>query len=509
MINFVLANLIIMKYIKGSDREQVFLFPVSLEQTIDTDNDIRLVDLFVDGLKLADYGFKVDFVENGRPAYHPGDLLKLFIYGYMNKTRSSRDLEKECKRNIEVIWLMKGLQPDHNTISNFRRDNPEAIKKVFRSTVQIARNFNLIGGKLIAGDGTKIRAQNSKKNNFNHTKVERHINYIDKKLEEFNKELAEQDNDSKQKIEQKIEQQKERRKKYKEIQSRLNETDASQISTTDPESRMMICSNNAAEVTYNIQASVDSEHKLPIDFKVTNIFDLNALGNMIRRAKSILNSSNFTALYDKGFHAGSELKIAQCLGVETMVAFPKLASSSTAPNPKYNLENFVYNQKENSYLCPRGHVLTTNGKWYKKTSHTTPTMAQRYTTPQCKTCPALKECTSNWKRARGRVVERTEFASYIEQNHKNIVAKKDIYKRRQEIVEHPFGTIKRQWGFNYIITKKGIRRANADVGFMFIAYNLRRIINIIGKDALREYLQTLCFHFFCVFFKIRAKTSSF
>ena len=156
-----------MKYIQGQNRNQTCLFPVSLEDSIEFDNEVRLIDLFVDSLSLKDFGFKVVFVENGRPAYHPDNLLKLYIYGYLNKVRSSRDLEKECKRNIEVMWLLNCLKPDHNTISNFRRDNPKAINKVFRETVRLAKHFDLIGGKLIAGDSTKLRAQNSKKNNFN------------------------------------------------------------------------------------------------------------------------------------------------------------------------------------------------------------------------------------------------------------------------------------------------------------------------------------------------------
>ena len=164
-----------MKFINGLNRNQTSVFPISLEQAIGQDNEVRIIDLFVDSLKLENYGFRVAYVENGRPAYHPSDLLKLYIYGYLNKVRSSRDLEKETKRNIEVIWLLKGLQPDHNTISNFRRDNPKDIKKVFRTTVQIAKHFNLIGGKLIAGDSTKLRAQNSKKNNFNQKKIGRHL----------------------------------------------------------------------------------------------------------------------------------------------------------------------------------------------------------------------------------------------------------------------------------------------------------------------------------------------
>ena len=185
----IISYLQAMKFIEGTNRKQTHLFPISLDESIDADNQVRLIDLFVDSLDLKKFGFKIEFTENGRPAYHPSDLLKLYIYGYLNKTRSSRDLEKYCKRNIEVMWLIKNLCPDHNTISNFRKDNPKAIKKVFRATVSIAKHFNLIGGKLIAGDSTKMRAQNSKKNNFNQKKIDRHIAYIDNKLKEYNQQL--------------------------------------------------------------------------------------------------------------------------------------------------------------------------------------------------------------------------------------------------------------------------------------------------------------------------------
>ena len=219
-----------MKFISGTSRNQTILFPVSLEQSIDKDNEVRIIDLFVDSLPLQDFGFEMEYVENGRPAYHPSDIIKLYIYGYINKTRSSRDLEKESKRNIEVIWLLKGLQPDHNTISNFRRDNPKAIKKVFRATVQIAKHFDLIGGKLIAGDSTKLRAQNSKKNNFNQKKIDRHIAYIDNKIDEFNKKLSEEDGDKKEQIKKEIENQNKRKNNYKQIEKQINDSDENQVS---------------------------------------------------------------------------------------------------------------------------------------------------------------------------------------------------------------------------------------------------------------------------------------
>jgi transposase len=242
-----------MKYIKKQNRSQTYLFPVSLDDAIDKDNEVRLIDVFVDSLALEDYGFQIDHGENGRPAYHPGDLLKLFIYGYMNKVRSSRDLEKESKRNIEVMWLLGRLQPDHNTISNFRKDNPKAIKKVFRETVKIANYFNLIGGALIAGDSSKFRAQNSKKNNFNEKKISRHLTYIENKLREYNKALAQSDGDNKEQIEAEIEKQKKRADGYREIESQLKDSGESQVSTSDPDSRQMITRNNTTEVAYNVQ----------------------------------------------------------------------------------------------------------------------------------------------------------------------------------------------------------------------------------------------------------------
>lgn len=469
-----------MKYIQGQNRAQTYLFPVSLDQAVDTDNEVRIIDIFVDSLDLGEFGFIVEHTENGRPAYHPADLLKLYIYGYLNRVRSSRSLEKECNRNIEVIWLLKNLKPDHNTISNFRRDNPKAIKKVFRQTVSIARHFNLIGGTLIAGDSTKLRAQNSKKNNFNQKKIDRHLEYIENKLAEYNKALAESDGDNKKEIELKIKKQNQRKDGYKKIEQELKESGQPQVSTSDPESRQMITRNNITEVAYNIQTSVDSKYNLPFDYKVTNTNDAKAMGNMLGRAKTILETNDFTALYDKGYHTGSEFKTAEDLGIDVMVAIPTVAAN--APNHKYNVENFEYNKTEDCYTCPQGEIMTTNGRWHKAKTYN----FKRYTSKACKTCIAKDECS---KATCGKAIQRSEFQQYIDNNKKRIEQNPDYYHKRQAIVEHPYGTIKRQWGFSYILTKKGINRASADVGFIMTAYNIRRIINIIGPKILKEYLK--------------------
>lgn len=471
-----------MKFIQGQDRFQTSLFPVSLDSTIDQDNEVRLIDLFIDSLDLKPLGFDVDFVDNGRPAYHPKDLLKLYIYGYLNKVRSSRDLEKETKRNIEMIWLLKGLSPDHNTINNFRKDNPQAIKKVFIRTVEVARNFDLIGGLLLAGDGTKLRAQNSKKNNYNQKKIDRHVKYIDEKLEEYTASLAVADGDARQEIEEKIEEQKQRKAGYKQIEKQLHQTDEKQISTSDPESKQLVIRGVITEVAYNVQSTVDAKHKIPIDYEVSNQNDSGAMGNMARRAKSIVKHNRFSILFDKGYHSGIELSKVQMLGIDTHVAIPSVPKTSQAPNPNYNVENFKYNHLSDSYTCPQGDTLRSNQKWYNSPNY----RFKQYKTKACKSCLVKPECTLA---KNGKVIQRSEYQEAVEKNKENILANPELYKRRQALVEHPFGTMKRQWGFNYIMTKKSKARASADVGFIFIAYNLRRLFNILDKDQLIAFLK--------------------
>ncbi len=480
-----------MQFIQGKNRTQSILFPKSLDQIVEQDNEVRIIDLFVESINLTDFHFVIKTSKEGRPAYHPKDLLKLFVYGYLNHIRSSRQLEKECKRNIELLWLMKELAPDHNTIANFRRDNEKAIRKVFRHTVSIARHFDLIGGKLVAGDSTKLRAQNSKKNNFNEGKIERHLAYIDAKLDEYNKALAEADEDNKQIIEEEIKKQTERKKDYENKREQLEQTGEAQISTSDPASRQLMTRNNISEVAYNIQTVVDAKHNIPIDYKVTNENDSRALSSMLRRTKTILGTKDFTALYDKGYHTGIEIKKAVALDINIMVAIP--GTSSNAPDENYNMDRFTYDEHDDTYICPQQQILTTNGNWYQKSKDRNHYVVKHYKTNACPCCPARGLCTKNLK---GRVIERSEYAPYIEINKQNIEAKPEIYKKRQSIAEHPYGTIKRQWGFYYIITKKGIKHASADTGFMFVAYNLRRIMNIIDRNMLTKFLHELAFLFF-------------
>jgi len=409
-----------MRFIQGKDRNQTEFF--CLNEAVSNDNAVRLIELFVHSLKLAEFGFKMDFIENGRPAYHPKDVLKLFIYGYLNRIRSSRALEKECKRNIELMWLMHGLSPDHNTIANFRKNNPKAIKKVFRATVNLAKNLDLIGGILLAGDGTKLRAQNSKKNNYNQKKIDRHITYIDNKLEEYCIALETADDDTKKTIESKIDKQNKHKEQYQAIEKQLNQTGEKQVSTADPESRQLVIRGSITEVSYNIQSTVDAKCKILIDYEVTNENDKRAMTSMVESAIEIVGNNTFDAVFDKGYYTAEQIHETQKLGVTTHVCVP--APASNAPDKAYNVSEFKYNKQEDTYTCPAGNTLITNGNWYNKRSY----QVKQYKTPHCKNCPVRASCTTSKSQ---RIIERHEFAEALEINKRNIAKNPEIYAQRQ------------------------------------------------------------------------------
>ena len=270
------------------------------------------------------------------------------------------------------------------------------------------------------------------------------------------------------------------------MQSELTKSDHTQISTSDPDSRQMITRNNITEVAYNIQTTVDAKHNIPIDVKVTNENDYKAMGGMVRRAKTILGHSDFVGLYDKGYHTGTELSYAAMQEVEVIVAYPTVASH--APNIAFDVEHFDYDKAKDQYTCPANQTLTTNGRWYNKKSGKTINKVKHYKTKACLSCELFEQCTKN---KAGRLIKRSEHMDEIEANKKRLEQHKALYLKRQAIVEHPYGIIKRQWDFYYIMTKKTIKHANADVGMIFTAYNLRRIFNLIPKQILIDYFQSV------------------
>lgn len=481
-------------YKQGTDRNQTLLFPPTLEELVEEDNPVRVIDVFVDTLDLKQLGFsKTLLATTGCSPYHPGMLLKLYIYGYMNRLRSSRKLEKECRRNIEVMWLTGKQGPKYHTISDFRKEHPQQIRKIFRQFVVLCCNWDLLGKQLVAIDGSKFRAVNSKKNNYNRKKIERHLAYIDNKIQEYLEEMEE--NDKKEKgesqqlkvtqVKEKIGELKKRKKKYKELEKQLEESNEEQISTTDKDSRSLIIHRDIVEVSYNAQASVDEKHNLIVQYKSTNQNDRKALSEMAIETKQALEVEELEVLADKGYHNGEEIAKCKKENIATYVPPQEYKHNAPIPTKDYYREQFKYNEQKDIYTCPEGHELASNGRWYKRRG----IKIKQYKTKECAHCQVNHLCTSS---AEGRLIERHIYQKEVEENNQRVKEDKEKYLGRQAIVEHPFGTIKRQWGYNYLLVK-GLEKTDGEFGLMFLCYNLKRVINIIGIKELIYRLKA-CFN---------------
>ena len=325
---------------------------VSLGEMVEEESLVRVIDSFVDMLDLENFGFTYyKLNKQGRPPYHPSTMIKLYFYGYQNGIRSSRKLEKACVRNIEVMWLISNQRPHYKTIANFRKDNANAFKEVFRYFVALLKEWHLIDGKTIGIDSFKIRAQNSLKNNFNERKVKRHLDYIDKRIQEYESQLDEEDDET---VRGKLEHQASKRQAYKTIREALKQTGDGQISTTDPEAKAVIFQRNSVKVGYNIQAASDSKHKLLIAADTGEVNDTKALSVMVKKVQENVGTEGMrlNILADKGYHSGRELKACEALEVKTYIS-PK-ASSSVKKNPAYAMESFKYYPRTDTYECPAG-----------------------------------------------------------------------------------------------------------------------------------------------------------
>jgi transposase len=483
-----LAVLESMNYQQGKSREQMSM--MSLECEIAPDNTVRLIDLFVDQLDLNKLGFnKTSFKQEGRPSYQAADLLKLYYYGYLNRVRSSRRLEAESKRNIEVWWLIRELKPGYHTIADFRKNNADALKNAFKIFVSFLKGENMFSNELIAVDGTKIRAQNNNKNNFNEARIKKHLTYIDNKAESYIRELndcdmAEDKQASelkKKEVHQKMEALKQRKQKYEQLKTELTKGEATQVSLTDPESRSVKLKDNIAEVAYNIQAATDSKHSLIAEFDTINVNDQNQLSGMASKAMEALEVKQITVLADKGYHVGKQLLICREQGVTTLVAYPDRTPRSNQIDPAYQTDQFAYDLINDTYTCPEGAILTTNNTVNQKIRKGRTTyLFKTYGTKQCKGCPVKSLCTS----AKGpRQIERSQYQEVIDENNKRVNNNAELFKKRQQIVEHPFGTVKRGWGYNYTLLRS-IKKVNGEVAIIFTMYNLRRSITILDVPEL-------------------------
>lgn len=423
-----------MDFIQGFDRNQLQM--LSYDSFVKQDSWARIVDLFVGILPLEDLGFRETTSEEGRPPYHPSDMLKLYLYGYKNHLRSSRKLAHACQVNMEVIWLIKGLKPCARKIAYFRKDNSKAFKQAFRYFVVLLKEMNLIDGETIAIDSFKIRAQNSLKNNFNQKKIDRHIDYIDNKIEQYQQELDREDSlENKDEIKQKIEYQNTKKDNYKKIEKQLKESGESQVSLTDKDAKSIVLHRNIINVGYCVQAGCDSKHNLFINNDTGTVNDTHSLSPMALDAKDLLDLKSMDVLTDKGYTTGKHIDICTKNNITTFSS-PKAHSSQK--NGLYDMQIFEYNKENDTYTCPAGEILNTNGTIYNKANH----KVKHYKNRQaCKTCELRAKCTTN---KNGRFIERSIYKEAIEENKKRVESNPNYYRLRQQITEHQFGTLKRQ-----------------------------------------------------------------
>jgi len=484
-----------MQFIQGQPRQQTYF--ATLEDQVAADNAVRLIDAFIDKLDLAQLGFTKTIPNSeGRPPYAPQVLLKLYLYGYLNKIRSSRKLERECSRNIELQWLLQNLQPNYHTIADFRKLHAVALQLMFRLYVQFLDEADLLGKTTIAVDGSKFKAVNSKKNNYSQKKIDKHRQFIKDKAEKYLQELDELDNQEQTKskddldikrenIKQGLEKLKERAIKYDTLQQQLNDTTDKQISTTDSDSRSILITKSIVEVAYNVQNAVDDKHNLVVQTQATNTNDGKALYKASTQAKANLQlkiEDTLMVLADKGYHTGAELQHCQQQNMITHVAYKEQPGVKHIAT-EFLAESFAYDKATDSYRCPAGATLTSLGTWHNKKGEANETSFRfkTYRTDGCKTCALKSQCTKLNKR----IIQRSEYQDAVDINDNNIKQNPHYYKRRQAIVEHPFGTIKRHFGFTHTLLK-GLQKVNGEMNLIMFCYNFLRTKNILGFSKMLE-----------------------
>ncbi len=469
-----------MAHISGFERDQLLLLPEAVDDYVGSDNPVRFIDAFVDGLDLVEAGFgRVQPKATGRPGYAPGDLLKLYIYGYLNRVRSSRRLEAECHRNIEVIWLLRTLKPDFKTIADFRADNRAAFKAVFRAFTLLCKRLDLFGRELLAVDGTRIKAVNNKDRNFTRNSLQTFLKAADERLADYLKRLDEGDAAEKalagarvKNLAEKIEALSKKRSQYAAMLKTLERTGEDQISLTDPDSRAMAAHTRVA-VGYNVQVAVDAENKLIVEQDVTNqVVDMGLLQATAEPAREILGVDRIDVVADKGYFRTEDIEACEKAGLTPYVPRPQRGSS--AAHGFFRKDEFVYDAEQDAYVCPAGQVLSTRYesklRAMKKVDY-----ANR---AACAVCPLRPRCTKDFRK-----VSRLEGEAALDRMAERLKARPEILDRRRETVEHPFGSIK-QWMYQGAFLMRGLDKVRAEFSLTALAYNLRRALNLVGVEAL-------------------------
>ena len=471
------------RFVEGMDRGQSTLFPECVEDWISEDNPVRVIDVFVDGLDLGEMAFEgVDPAATGRPAYHPSVLLKLYIYGYLNRVQSSRRLEREAGRNLEVLWLLGRLAPDHKTIADFRKDNGAALRKVCARFVELCREMGLLTTTSVAIDGSKFKAVNNRDKNFTRAKVERRRVQLEESVGRYLSQLDTADRQEPTealvakvtRLKEKLTTLKEQMSKLAGYETQMLASPDQQISLTDPDSRSMATSGRGSGVVgYNVQVAVDTEHHLIVTHEVTNSgSDRAQLANMATQAKAVLGVDKLEAVADRGYYSGEEIKA--CEDADIAVTLPKPATSGMEAKGQFGKHDFVYLADDDAYRCPAGEVLS-----YHSATVDGGRAIRRYWTRACVTCPLKARCT----KAKNRVISRWEHEHVMEAAQKRLDENPQAMRQRRETVEHPFGTLKMRMGATHFLMKR-LPKVATEMALHVLAYNMTRAMSIMGVRPL-------------------------
>jgi len=475
------------RFVEGVDRSQSTLFPERLEDFITEDNPVRVIDVFVEELDLRKLGFeRVDPCTTGRPAYHPSILLKLYIYGYLNRVQSSRRLEREAQRNVEMMWLIERLSPDFKTIADFRKDNGKAIRCVCREFVVLCRQLDLFSQAIVAVDGSKFKAVNNRDKNFTSAKMKRRMEQIDKSIERYLGQLDSADREASSiaeaktiRLKDKIAALKEEMQRLQVLEAQRLEAPDKQISLTDPDARSMATSGRGTGmVGYNVQTAVDAEHHLIVAHEVTNVGnDRSQLFNMATQARDAMGAEDLSVVADRGYFKGEEILKCHQAGIE--VTLPKPQTSGSQAAGRFGKRDFHYVPEDNEYRCPAGERLI----WRMTTQEKGQTL-HRYWSSACPHCSIKSQCTPSLYRR----VTRWEHEEVLEAVQARLDRDPDKMRLRRQTVEHPFGTLKAWMGWTHFLSKR-LPKVKTEMSLHVLAYNLKRVINMPGTKRLIAAIQ--------------------
>ena len=468
-------------FIQGEGRSQATLFPERLDDYVAEDSSVRVIDVFLDDLDLSGLGFKTEPNDTGRPAYHPSTMLKLFVYGYLNRIQSSRRLEREAQRNVELMWLTERLAPDFKTIADFRKDNGEAIRLVCREFVMLCRKLNLFTQAFVAIDGSKFKAVNNRDRNFTQAKMKRRLQQIDESIERYLGQLASADRqeaaeDKTQRLEDKFAGLKKEMARLKKLEVQMLQTPDQQISMTDPDARSMATSGRGTGmVGYNVQTAVDAKHHLIVAHEVTNVgHDRTQLANMAKQAKEALATDVLSVVADRGYFKGEEILACDEAGITTYL--PKPQTSGSLSRGLFSKRDFIYIPEDDEYRCPADERLI-----YRCSTVEKGQTIRRYWSSVCPSCPIKSKCTTG----KYRRVSRWEHEAVVEAVQARLDREPERMRDRRETVEHPFGTIKSWMGSTHFLTKT-LGRVSTEMSLHVLAYNMKRMVNILGTKPLIE-----------------------